>query len=102
MLAYIIRLDDACPFMDVDQWNRVEAIFDRYRIRPIVGIIPDSLCETFHWPEDKDFWTGTAQRYVNKGWVIAQHCCHHLYQQHVQSEFTGLCYEQQDALIQGL
>ena len=99
MLAYIIRLDDACPEMNLDKWIRVEGILDQYQIRPIVGIIPDSFDKSFNWPEHSDFWTETAARYVKKGWTIAQHGCHHFYQEHTKSEFTGLCYEKQEALI---
>ena len=40
---FIIRLDDACEFMDVTKWNRMEEILDQYSVKPLVGIIPS--CE---------------------------------------------------------
>ena len=35
MLKYIIRLDDACPNMKKDNWERVEKLLDKYNIKPI-------------------------------------------------------------------
>jgi hypothetical protein len=99
MLNYIIRLDDACPFMHAENWSRVESLLEQYDIQPIVGIIPDSKDKSFNWNEDKNFWTTTVTRYVRKNWVIAQHGCHHLYQEKIKSEFTGLPYEDQFKLI---
>jgi hypothetical protein len=86
--------------MHHDNWARIEALLDKYQIRPIVGIIPESKDSKFCWPVADDFWTVTAKRYVEKGWIIAQHGCHHLYMPHIKSEFAGLSYDKQDALIQ--
>lgn len=99
MLSYIIRLDDACPTMNAANWAKVENVLDTYGIQPIVGIIPDSMYSGFCWERDVLFWESTAVRYQNKGWVIAQHGCHHLYQESIKSEFVGLPYIEQKALI---
>ena len=99
MLSYIMRLDDACPSMNRDAWERTERILDQYAIRPIVGIIPDSRDESFAWTMDPDFWTGTVRRYAAKHWTIAQHGCHHRYLSHIKSEFRGLSYDQQTDII---
>ena len=37
---YLVRLDDACPQMNKQKWQRVENILDKYGIKPMVGIIP--------------------------------------------------------------
>lgn len=37
---YLIRLDDASEYMDVEKWNKLEVLLDKYDIKPIVGIIP--------------------------------------------------------------
>ena len=63
-MPYYIRLDDACEKMDVKNWARMEEILDRYRIAPLVGIIPhceDPKMETY--PVDPAFWEKVA------GWV---------------------------------
>lgn len=39
---YLIRLDDASEFMDIDKWTTMEILLDNYRIKPIVGVIPDN------------------------------------------------------------
>lgn len=103
-MAYLIRLDDACPTMDRGKWLRMESILDKYGCRPIVGIIPASLDKEFDYPEDPAFWTETAKRYQDKGWLVAQHGCHHLYHKHngLDTEFMGLsCDEQKDLLRKG-
>ena len=42
MNHYILRLDDASEYMDVDKWQRMETLLDKYNIKPLVGIIPDN------------------------------------------------------------
>lgn len=39
---YIIRLDDVCPTMDISKWNKIESLVDKYKIKPIVAVIPDN------------------------------------------------------------
>ena len=44
---YLIRLDDASEYMNVDNWAMIEELLEKYGIKPIVGIIPKN--------EDKEF-----------------------------------------------
>ena len=102
---YLIRLDDACPTMDRTKWGRIEAILDRYGIKPMVGVIPynedpkqeiDSV--------DANFWNKVHQ-WENKGWAIALHGYNHCYSSDgglkglnpmwSRSEFAGLSLEEQ-------
>ena len=54
---YLIRLDDACPQMHHEKWNKIEEIFDFYNIKPIVAIIPDNKDKTLNIKdEDPNFW----------------------------------------------
>lgn len=102
MLSYIIRLDDACPKMNHENWIKVENLLDKYNIKPIVGIIPESKDELFSWKFDKEFWEMTTKRYIQKDWIIAQHGCYHLYHLTKKgdvSEFRGLSYDDQFELI---
>lgn len=103
MLNYIIRLDDACPNMNHKRWREVENLLDKYNIKPIVGIIPESRDNLFSWDTDEDFWNTTVKRYIDKEWIIAQHGCHHLYHKTIDganSEFIGLSYDKQSELIE--
>ncbi len=79
MSKYIIRLDDASEKRDVEKWNRIEALLDKYGIKPLVGVIPecrDPMME--HYPIDTDFWN-RVHSWEDKGWTIALHGCYHVY-----------------------
>lgn len=100
---FLIRLDDACPYMDSKKWQRMEDILDRYGVKPLVGIIPSNEdFETIIDSEDKDFWM-KVQGWKDKGWTLALHgykhvCTTHtggLNPVHKRSEFAGLPYEEQ-------
>ena len=53
---YLIRLDDACPQMHHEKWNKIEEIFDIFDIKPIVAIIPDNKDKTLNIKdEDPNF-----------------------------------------------
>ena len=41
MKKFLIRLDDASPTMNREQWNLIESLFDEFCIKPLIGIIPD-------------------------------------------------------------
>lgn len=113
MFRFLIRLDDACPTMYKDNWDRIEEILDRYSIKPIVGVIPD--CEDrsvgFNNQVDEFFWD-KVKAWENKGWEIALHGLHHTYhdmpkgiksfQLNIEpfTEFVGIDLERQEMMIQ--
>ena len=79
MAKYIIRLDGACEKMDVEKWLRMENILDKYKIKPLVGIIPN--CEDTQmdkYPYNANFWE-IVKRWIDKGWMIAMHGYNHVY-----------------------
>ena len=103
MKKYLIRLDDACPYMSKKRWGQVENILDKYGIKPMVGIIPHNEdTVTIIDSEDADFWI-KALNWQEKGWTIALHGYNHCYATecgginpiHKRSEFAGLSLEQQ-------
>jgi predicted deacetylase len=106
---YIIRLDDACPTMS-DNWDRIEALLDKYNVRPMIGVIPDNKDQSFLFrPADPDFWQ-KVKGWQNKGWVIALHGYDHIYKTkegglvpiNDKSEFAGLeLSEQRDKIKKG-
>lgn len=96
--SYLIRLDDACEYRDLEAWSRIEAILDKYCIKPLVGIIPH--CEDKElkrYSYDAFFWPLTEE-WINKGWAIALHGYNHVYittegginPVNNRSEFAGL------------
>lgn len=102
-INYLIRLDDACPYMDAMKWQRMEDILNKYGIKPLVGIIPANADpETIIEEEDVFFWK-KVHRWMAKGWTIALHGYDHvcitqkggINPVHHRSEFAGLSYNDQ-------
>lgn len=105
---YIMRLDDASEYMDVEKWNRMEKLLDKYRIQPIVGVIPDNqdpdMVEVY--PKDITFWN-KVNCWKEKGWTIAMHGYAHVFETkdgginpvNKRSEFAGLSAEAQEQKI---
>lgn len=75
-MDYCLRLDDACPQMNAEKWKKMESILDEYKIKPIVGVIPENRDPDFVSVADENFW-GKACEWQKKGWTIALHGLHH-------------------------
>ncbi len=111
-VQYLIRLDDACSYMDRQKWQRMEDILDKYSIKPLVGIIPANAdSQTMKEKEDLQFWN-KAHSWEKKGWTIAMHGFNHvcistggmkgLNPFWERSEFAGLSLkEQRDKIRKG-
>ena len=109
MKKYLIRLDDACPTMNLDNWLRIEKILDETNVHPMVGIIPANRD-----PEqqinviDPNFWN-RVKKWEEKGWSIAMHGYDHYFISDKglsglnplwrRSEFAGLSLEKQKEKI---
>ena len=102
-INYLIRLDDACPYMDAQKWQLMEEILDKYGVKPLVGIIPANADpETMIDEEDSLFWE-KVQKWIAKEWKMALHGYDHvcitqeggINPVHHRSEFAGLSYEEQ-------
>ena len=101
---YLLRLDDASDFMDVEKWERMEELLLRISIMPLVGIIPSNkdndLCGKY--PQDEEFWN-KVHRWEKNGWTFALHgyehqcvsSCGGINPVHSRSEFAGISYEEQ-------
>ena len=110
MKTLLLRLDDACPKRDVAKWDRIEALLDKYGVKPLVGVIPDCKDSDMDcYPEDTDFWTVRIPSWQKKGWVLAMHGFNHLYRTESgginpvnrKSEFAGVLLEEQKTMIRG-
>ena len=102
---YLFRLDDACSTYDRSKWERVERIFDKHKVRPIVAVVPDNLDEQLVFDQDhSDFWE-TVKNWENKGWSVAMHGFQHFFHKvnknrmifpyYDRSEFAGLSLDEQ-------
>ena len=97
------RLDDITPDMDWNRFYRVKAIFDKYKVKPLIGVVPDNQDDGLKRGEfHEDFWEYVVSL-EKSGWTIAQHGYRHIYETDKSgllgikkaSEFAGLPYEVQ-------
>jgi len=105
--SIIIRLDDAAERMDIERWDKMEKILDKYAIKPLVGIIPDCRDPKMRVYEKNLLFWDKAHQWIDKGWTIALHGYQHVYDSkdgginpvNKKSEFAGHSYEIQAAKI---
>lgn len=105
---YLLRLDDASEYRDVEKWYRMEELLEKYNIKPIFGIIPDCKDPSLlTYSKDNFFWC-TVAKWIDNGWIPAMHGYQHLFKTHMggvnpvnhYSEFAGVSYEEQCEQIQ--
>lgn len=100
---YVLRLDDASPYMAREKWARIEQIVNKYDIRPIVGIVPACEDELIQYEEfDNGFFKETVPRWRSKHWTIAQHGLRHVCKitsDGLPSEFAERPFSEQSADI---
>lgn len=110
-LEYLLRLDDACPTMSKDKWERIEQILSKYGICPMVGVVPNNEDKKLIIdPFDINFWD-KVKMWENKGWSIALHGYDHCYISQKaginpfwnRSEFAGVALDiQKDKIHKGI
>lgn len=104
----MIRLDDITSDMDWEKFNKVTAIFDRYGICPLLGVVPENRDPKLHYGEKRDDFIIRIKECQKKGWTVAQHGTYHVYETqnggilgiNKNSEFAGLSYQVQLEKIQ--
>jgi len=75
----LIRLDDIAENMNWDLMNKSELLFEKYKIKPVLGVIPNNKdSELLSYPKKNDFWE-QVRIWKNKGWEIAMHGSTHVY-----------------------
>ena len=101
----LIRMDDISENMNWFLMDKCEALFDKFKIKPLLGVIPiNKDPELLKFPKNDKFWE-RVKDWKNKGWEITMHGCNHLYTQKSNkkdifnyggdSEFYGLDYSSQ-------
>ena len=101
----LIRMDDISENMNWALMNKCEKLFDKFKIKPLLGIIPiNKDPDLLKFPKNDRFWE-RVKSWENKGWEITMHGCNHLYTQKSDkkdifnyggdSEFYGLDYSTQ-------
>jgi len=105
----LIRLDDIAQNMNWDFMDKLEIIFKKYSIRPVLGVIPNNEdCELLSYPKRELFWE-RVRTWKSMGWEIAMHGSTHVYDKNTndddyfghggKSEFFGHTLESQVSKI---
>lgn len=95
---YILRLDDFAQNANVLNWKKMEELCEKYKVKPLVGIIP--LCADKKiglYTKVDSFW-GYVKHFETIGWVLAMHGCTHVFKTknfgmnpvNCYSEFAGI------------
>ncbi len=101
----LIRMDDISENMNWKLMDKCEILFDQYKIKPLLGVIPNNEDqELLRYPKNPKFWDRVSS-WSEKGWEITMHGFNHVYTQKSDkrdifnyggnSEFYGLEYEEQ-------
>lgn len=99
----MFRMDDITADMNWDKFNQVREIFEKYNIKPVLGVVPDNQDGKLKIQEKKEDFFKILHSLQKKGWSIAQHGTYHKYVTEdggilglkKSSEFAGLSYEEQ-------
>jgi len=75
----LIRIDDIAENMNWNLMEKTELLFQRYDIKPVLGVIPNNKdTEFLSFPKRNDFWE-KVREWKSKGWEIAMHGYTHVY-----------------------
>jgi predicted deacetylase len=76
----LIRFDDIAENMNWRFMEKSEQLFDKYNIKPVLGVIPNNQDEELKsYPKNENFWE-IVRKWQSKGWEISMHGYNHLYQ----------------------
>ena len=104
-MNYLIRLDDACPNMFLNNWVRIIDLLEKYNISAIIAAIPENRDPKFNYQFIENYNTILSKWNLNH--EIAIHGYHHLYDSpskplygfKTKSEFAGKDFISQKQLI---
>ncbi len=75
----LLRFDDIAPNMNWELMDKCEKLFLKYKIKPIVGVIPDNQDEELlSFPFRNNFWN-KIKKWQTYGWEVAIHGYNHKY-----------------------
>jgi len=97
------RLDDITPGMEMTRFNRARAIFDRFEIKPLLGVVPFNQDKKLELEAKDDHFWDLIRELSQDGWIISQHGYIHIYDSddggilklRPKSEFAGHSLEKQ-------
>ena len=82
----LIRLDDIAENMNWYLMEKSELLFEKYGIKPILGVIPNNKDnELLSYSKKNNFWE-QVRNWRDKGWEIAMHGYTHVYDKICKNE----------------
>ena len=75
----LIRFDDISENMNWKFMQKSEEIFDKYNIKPLLGVIPNNKDKEFLGYEKKENFWQKVRNWQKKGWEISMHGLTHVY-----------------------
>lgn len=87
---FVLRLDDIAPNMNWEMMDRVKILFNKYNIKPVIGVIPKNEDkELKSYPKcNFNFWD-EIKNLQNQGWEIAMHGYEHVYDKDCKNDYLG-------------
>lgn len=77
-VQYLLRVDDLCPAMAAEPWQRIAALIEEFRLRPILAVVPENRDpELARMPANFGFWD-EMRRFEAAGAAIGLHGYRHL------------------------
>lgn len=74
-MKILLRLDDFSPNRDINKWQRIETILDKFSISPLIAVIPND-CYFGNKVSDENYWD-EIRRLNQKNYEIAVHGWNH-------------------------
>ena len=105
----IIRIDDVCPSMDRERFEKYIDEFKLLGVKPLLGIIPLCRDDSINYGQMDDFWE-LMRKMQSDGYPVAMHGVNHVYCTQAKglvcnrkmSEFSSVSFEKQkEKLLQG-
>ena len=79
MAKYIFRIDDICPEMDWQRFEKLINIFNKYGVKPLLAVIPDNQDSSLKKQSPiPDFWE-KVRDWQNKNYIVGMHGYTHQY-----------------------
>tara|TARA_Y100001970_G_C14248961_1_gene870359 strand:- start:63 stop:830 length:768 start_codon:yes stop_codon:yes gene_type:complete len=105
----LVRLDDICENMNWQVMFKLEDLFKKYKIKPVLGVISNNQDkELLSYPLNNKFWD-KIREWHDLGWEISIHGYSHVYSNNTEkkdffnyggrSEFYGKSLSEQKTLI---
>ena len=95
----LIRIDDIAENMNWADMDKCESLFDKYNIKPLLGVIPNNQDKKLYIYEKKEKFWDKVRLWQDKGWEIAMHGFTHVYDTETQKKIILIMEEVQNFLV---